>query len=102
MATISSYICESVGDVDVFCYSNRLLILTYHYPKHLFLQTFTNFELAKLNITCRHSNLNFADRLFSFLQNGTNKNPHHQRGPIHDKFVIFANLVRQENIKMMR
>ena len=49
----------------------------------------------------RHSNLNFAHHFVinGLLQNGAYKNQHQelrQRETIHDKFVIFAKLVRQK------
>ena len=58
-------------------------------------------HLVLINISSRHSNLDFAHHfvIYWLLQNGTNKNQHqelHQRETIHDKFVIFAKLVRQK------
>ena len=54
-----------------------------------------------MNISSIHSNLNVAHHfvIYWLLQNGAKKNQHlesHQREIIHDKFVIFAKLVRQK------
>ena len=55
-----------------------------------------------VNISGRHSNLNFAHHFVInwLLQNSENKNQHqksHQRENIHDKFAIFAKLGRQKS-----
>ena len=54
----------------------------------------------RLLISSRHSNLNFVHHfvIYWLLQNCAKKNQHqesHQRETIHDQFVIFAKLVRQ-------
>ena len=56
----------------------------------------TNFALVLINISSRHSNLNFAHHfvIYWLLQNGVNKNQHQesrQRETIHDKFLILEN-----------
>ena len=54
-----------------------------------------------LDISSRHSNLNFAHQfvIYWLFQNGANKNQHqdsYQRETVPDKFVFFSKLVRQK------
>ena len=57
---------------------------------------------VKVNISSRHSNLNFAHRfvIYWLFQNGANKNQHqdsYQRETVSNKFVFFfSKLVRQK------
>ena len=56
-----------------------------------------------MNISSKHSNLNFLTILLFYwlLQNGANKNQHQEsywRETIHGKFVFCAKLVRQKKL----
>ena len=82
----------------VFC-----IELSLHLPsfKVRGLQMTINFALVQINISSRHSNLNFAHHFVIYwLLQMARENQHqetHQRETIHDKFVFFAKLVRQNS-----
>ena len=79
---------------------SSIWILMYRYSKFSFLQVTLNFELNEMNISRRHSNLNFVYHIaihWSFFKVWIESlhNNSHQRETIYDKFIFFAKLVRQ-------